>query len=53
MRPVLRYQSQLLYRKSYNPTRITRVRPNAKGITFRPSRTSVEPLATMKLALTG
>ena len=53
MRPVLRYQSQLLFRKSYKPARITRIRPNAKSVTFRPSRTRIEPLATMKLALAG
>ena len=53
MRPVLRYQSQLLFRKSYKPVRILRVRPNTKGVTFRPTRASAGPLATMKFALTG
>jgi len=53
MRPVIRYQSQLLFRKSYKPARILRIRPNAKTVTFRPSRSGVEPRATMKLALTG
>ena len=39
MRPVIRYQSQLLYRKSYKPNRIVRIRPIAKAaITFRPMR---------------
>jgi hypothetical protein len=53
MRPVIRYQSQLLFRESYKPARILRIRPNAKGVTFRPSRPGVEPRATMKLALAG
>lgn len=53
MKPVLRYQSQLLFRKSYKPARILRIRPNTKGVTFRPSRPGGEPRATMKLALTG
>ena len=53
MRPVIRYQSQLLFRKSYKPARILRIRPNTKSVTFRPARASVEPRATMKLAITG
>ena len=37
MKPVLRYQSQLLFRRSYKPQRILRIRPVAR-ITrvFRP-----------------
>ena len=39
MRPVIRYQSQLLYRKSYKPSRVIRIRPVPKlNITFRPVR---------------
>ena len=39
MKPVIRYQSQLLYRKSYKPNRLIRVRPTAKpSVTFRPMR---------------
>jgi hypothetical protein len=53
MRPVIRYQSQLLFRKSYKPARILRIRPNTKSVTFRPSRPGVEPRAMLKLALTG
>jgi hypothetical protein len=30
MKPVLRYQSQLLFRKSYKPKRVIRVRPVAR-----------------------
>jgi len=37
MKPVIRYQSQLLSRKSYKPTRIMRIRPDMKpGRLFRP-----------------
>ncbi len=39
MRPVIHYQSQLLYRKSYKPSRVIRIRPTAKlNVTFRPMR---------------
>ena len=39
MKPVLRYQSQLLFRKSYKPNGHIRIRPNAKpSVTFRPMR---------------
>ncbi len=39
MKPVIRYQSQLLYRKSYRPNRIIRIRSTLKpGIAFRPTR---------------
>jgi hypothetical protein len=39
MKPVIRYQSQLLFRKSYKPDRLIRLRPAAKpSVTFRPMR---------------
>ncbi len=38
MRLVIRYQSQLLFRKSYKPTRFTRGRIRPRGLTFRPTR---------------
>lgn len=39
MRITLRFQSQLLYRKSYKPGRTLRIRLSPKqGITFRPTR---------------
>ena len=39
MKPVIRYQSQLLFRKSYKPNRLIRLRPTAKlSVTFRPVR---------------
>jgi hypothetical protein len=38
MKPVIRYQSQLLFRKSYKPTRIMRIRPGVKqSLVFRPA----------------
>ena len=39
MNPVIRYQSQLLSRKSYKPNRLMRIRPVAKpSVTFRQMR---------------
>ncbi len=39
MKPVIRYQSQLLFRRSYKPTRVIRIRPAPKvGVTYRPAR---------------
>ena len=39
MKPVLRYQSQLLFRKSYKPDRLIRIRLAARTIkVFRPTR---------------
>jgi len=44
MKPVLRYQSQLLFRKSYKPNRILRIKPAAKlTFVFRPVRFGVKP----------
>jgi len=39
MRPVIRYRSQLLYRKSYRPKRnnVTRLAPKV-NLSFHPSR---------------
>ena len=43
MRPVMRYQSQLLFRKSYKPNRVIRIRPTGKrSLLFRPSRAGPE-----------
>ncbi len=37
MKPVIRYQSQLLFRKSYKPKRIIRIRPLPKTtLVFQP-----------------
>jgi hypothetical protein len=39
MRPVKYYQSQLLFRKSYKPNRIIRIRPAPKlNLVFKPGR---------------
>ena len=39
MKPVIRYQSQLLFRKSYKPNRSVRILSAAKpSVTFRPMR---------------
>ena len=45
MKPVLRYQSQLLFRKSYKPNRILRIRPaTLLTLEFRPvNRFGVKP----------
>jgi hypothetical protein len=45
MKPVMRYQSQLLFRKSYKPIRIVRIRPDAKGNRlFLPARTGLDKI---------
>lgn len=39
MRLPKRYQSQLLFRKSYKPSRVVRIRPAAKlNLVFKPGR---------------
>lgn len=39
MRQTIRYQTPLLFRKSYKPNRIMRIRPAVKrNLVFRPSR---------------
>ena len=43
MRPVIRYQSQLLYRKSYKPDRVIRIRPAKLNFEFRPVRFGLKP----------
>ena len=44
MKPVIRYQSQLLFRKGYKPNRILRIRPTAKlSFVFRPVRFGLKP----------
>jgi len=42
MKPVLRYQSQLLFRKSYKPNRI-RIKSAKLNFVFRPVRFGVKP----------
>jgi hypothetical protein len=44
MKPVIRYQSQLLFRKSYKPNRPLRIKPVVKlSFTFRPMRFGLKP----------
>jgi hypothetical protein len=39
MKPVLRYQGRLLFRKSYKPNRLIRIQSAAKpNVAFRPVR---------------
>ena len=44
MKPVMRYQSQLLFRKSYKPDRMLRIRPVPKlKYNFRPRTAGLKP----------
>ena len=43
MKPVMRYQSQLLFRKSYKPNRILRIRPVKLSFSFRPVGFGLKP----------
>ena len=44
MNPVLRYRSQLVFRKSYKPSRVIQIRPAAKlNFVFRPVRFGLKP----------
>ena len=49
MKSIVRYQSQLLFRKSYKPRRVIRIRPNVKlNLVFRPAnRFGVKPQLTI------
>ena len=49
MKPIMRYQSQLLFRRSYKPKRVIRIRPTAKlNLVFRPAnRFGVKPQLTI------
>ena len=39
MKPVIRYRSQMLFRKSYKPNRVIRIRPAQKAaLVVRPAR---------------
>jgi hypothetical protein len=53
MRPILRFQSQLLFRKSYKPVRIYRIRPGDRRLTFRPSTNGGNARTTVKIEFTG
>jgi hypothetical protein len=43
MKPIIRYQSQLLFRKSFKPQRTLRIRPAKVNFIFRPMRFGVKP----------
>ena len=44
MKPVIRYRSQLLSRRSYKPSRVIRIRPGPKlTFTFRPAGFGLKP----------
>ena len=43
MKPVIRYQSQLLFRKSYKPNRVIRIGPQKRGLVFRPAGFGLKP----------
>ena len=45
MKPVIRYRSQLLFRKSYKPLRIARIYPPLKLVSFRPKPNGPSPRA--------
>ena len=49
MKPVIRYQSQLLFRKSYKPNRVLRIRPTGRlNLVFRPvNRFGAKPQLTI------
>jgi len=51
MKPVIRYQSQLLFRKSYKPKRIIRISPLPKSaLVFRPAnRSGAKPRSMLVL----
>ena len=46
MKPVIRYQSQLLARRSYKPSRVIRIRPEKLRFDFRPVRFGIKPKIT-------
>jgi len=43
MKPVLHYQSQLLFCKSYKPSRVIRIRLVKLNFSFRPVRFGLKP----------
>jgi hypothetical protein len=45
MKPVIRYQSKLLLRRSYKPNRL-RIKPAKVTFVFRPVRFGVKPIIT-------
>ena len=43
MKPVIRYQSKLLFRRSFKPERVLRIKPARIQVIFRPARFGVKP----------
>jgi len=43
MKPTIRSQSQLLFRKSYKPNRVLRIRPAKLNFVFRPVAFGIKP----------
>jgi hypothetical protein len=43
MKPMLRYRSQLLFRRSLRPKRVLRIRPTKLNFVFRPARFGMKP----------
>jgi hypothetical protein len=43
MKPTIRSQSQLLFRKSYKPQRVLRIRPAMLRFSFRPMGFGLKP----------
>lgn len=46
MKPVIRYRSQLLFRESYKPKDVIRIKPVKVSFTFRSVRFGVKPKIT-------
>ena len=47
MKPVIRYRSQLLARRSYKPNPVIRIRPVKVRFDFRPVRFGMKPTITI------
>jgi hypothetical protein len=50
MKPIIRYRSQLLYRHSYKPPRVLRVRPGAIRLSYRPRAGVCQPRLDRELS---
>jgi len=47
MKPIIRYRSQLLFRKSFKPNRVIRIRPAHKAtLVVRPARAGPQNVET-------
>ena len=50
MKPIVRYRSQLLYRRSYKPVRVRRVRPGPIRLSYRSQAGRCQPRLDRELA---